>query len=161
MSKAALVALVALAAGPMWAGSVSADPAATSQSAWTRAALKADASLKDPLVRRGKEVFDARCRACHGSYSKGKAPGNDALPTPRASRRSLPGLVMQVPGTFALQLRYKGQKTALLEERTDLTPEAVAAFVRHGGGGFMPAFRPTEVSDEDLKALGAYLARKR
>jgi (+)-pinoresinol hydroxylase len=50
---------------------------------------------------------------------------------------------------------------ALLEERTDLTPEAVAAFVRHGGGGFMPAFRPTEVSDEDLKALGAYLARKR
>ena len=70
-------------------------------------------------------------------------------------------LAMQVPGTFALQLRYKGQKTALLEERTDLTPEAVAAFVRHGGGGFMPAFRPTEVSDEDLKALGAYLARKR
>ena len=39
--------------------------------------------------------------------------------------------------------------------------ESVATFVRHGGGGFMPAFRPTEVSDEDLKALGAYLARRR
>lgn len=146
MSKAARVALMTLVAGSLWAGSASADPAATSQSAWTRSALKADASLKDPLVRRGKEVFDARCRACHGSYSQGKAGGN---------------LAMQVPGTFALQLRYQGKKTALLEERTDLTPEAVAAFVRHGGGGFMPAFRPTEVSDEDLKALGAYLARKR
>ncbi len=148
MSRTALAALVALAAGSMWVGNAVADPAATSQSAWTRVPLKADANLKDPLVKRGKEVFDARCRACHGSYSKGKAPGNAAL-------------AMQVPGTFALQLRYKGQKTALLEERTDLTPEAVAAFVRHGGGGFMPAFRPTEVSDEDLKALGAYLARKR
>ena len=146
MSKAALVALVALTTASIWAGSASADPAATSQSAWTLSALKADTSFKDPLVRRGKEVFDARCRVCHGSYSKGKTSGN---------------LAMQVPGTFALQLRYKGQKTALLEERTDLTPEAVAAFVRHGGGGFMPAFRPTEVSDEDLKALGAYLARKR
>lgn len=133
--------LLAVAAG---AGLASADPAVTPRSAWSLSAPKADASLKDPLVRRGKEVFDARCRACHGSYAR----GNNAL-------------AMQVPGTFALQLRYKGQKTALLEERTDLTPEAVAAFVRHGGGGFMPAFRPTEVSDEDLKALGAYLARKR
>jgi mono/diheme cytochrome c family protein len=68
---------------------------------------------------------------------------------------------MLVPGTFALELRYKGAKPALLEERTDLTPEAVAAFVRHGGGGFMPPFRPTEVSDDDVKAVGAYLSRKR
>lgn len=143
MSRVAarVVLLLAVAAG---AGLASADPAVTARSAWSLSAPKADASLKDPLVRRGKEVFDARCRACHGSYAR----GNNAL-------------AMQVPGTFALQLRYKGQKTALLEERTDLTPEAVAAFVRHGGGGFMPAFRPTEVSDEDLKALGAYLARKR
>ena len=147
MSRAALVALATtLACAAM--GSAFADPAVTAHSAWTRSALKADASLKDSLVRRGKEVFDARCRACHGSYPQGKTPGNNAL-------------AMQVPGTFALQLRYKGQKPALLEERTDLTPEAVAAFVRHGGGGFMPAFRPTEVSDEDLKAVGAYLARKR
>lgn len=143
---AARVALVlSVAAGAALFDTVSADPAVTAQSGWSRSALKADASLKGPLVRRGKEVFDARCRACHGAYAKG-------LPN---------ALAMEVPGTFALQLRYKGQKPALLEERTDLTPEAVAAFVRHGGGGFMPAFRPTEVSDEDLKALGAYLARKR
>jgi hypothetical protein len=49
----------------------------------------------------------------------------------------------------------------LLEERRDLTPELVALFVRRGGGGAMPSFRPTEVSNDDLKALGAYLARKR
>ena len=148
MGAARVALALAVAAGASLCGTASADPAVTAQSAWSRSAPKADASLKDPLVRRGKEVFDARCRACHGAYAKGPAPGNNAL-------------AMQVPGTFALQLRYKGQKTALLEERTDLTPEAVAAFVRHGGGGFMPAFRPTEVSDEDLKALGAYLARKR
>jgi len=149
-SRVALI--LSVAAGTSVPGTASADPAATAksdsavtaQSAWSLSALKPDASLKDPLVKRGKEVFDARCRACHGAYAKGDK-----------------ALAMQVPGTFALQLRYKGQKTALLEERTDLTPEAVAAFVRHGGGGFMPAFRPTEVSDEDLKALGAYLARKR
>jgi mono/diheme cytochrome c family protein len=156
MAAARVALILTVAAGVSLA---SADPAVTARSAWSLSAPKADVSLKDPLVRRGKEVFDARCRACHGSYPQ--APANNALPTPPASRRSLPGLAMQVPGTFALQLRYKGQKTALLEERTDLTPEAVAAFVRHGGGGFMPAFRPTEVSDEDLKALGAYLARKR
>jgi (+)-pinoresinol hydroxylase len=125
-----------------------ADPASSQRTAWRRSALKADASLTDPLVRRGKEVFDARCRACHGTYPKNKPAGNT-------------GLAMLVPGTFALELRYKGTKPALLEERTDLTPEAVAAFVRHGGGGFMPPFRPTEVSDEDLKAVGAYLSRKR
>jgi mono/diheme cytochrome c family protein len=136
--------ILALAAGTAVLGSASADPASSSQSAWRRSTPKADPSLADPLVRRGREVFDARCRACHGAYAKAN-----------------PSLAAQVPGTFALQLRYKGQKPALLEERTDLTPETVAVFVRHGGGGFMPPFRPTEVSDEDLKALGAYLSRKR
>ncbi len=126
-----------------------ADPASSSQSAWRRSPLTADPRLEDPLIRRGKEVFDARCRACHGQASAtGKAQSDGAL-------------AAQVPGTYALGLRYKGQKPALLEERTDLTPEAVALFVRRGGGGFMPPFRPTEVSDEDLKALGAYVARKR
>jgi (+)-pinoresinol hydroxylase len=137
--------LLAFAAGMGLLGSALADPASSPLSAWRRSTVKADASLKDPLVKRGKEVFDARCRACHGAAtSQGKT-----LAAP------------QMTGTYALELRYKGVKPALLEERTDLTPEAVAAFVRHGGGGFMPPFRPTEVNDEDLKALGAYLARKR
>ena len=132
-----LAAVLTLVAGISFLGAALADPASSPQTAWRRSTLKADPSLTDPLVRRGKEVFDARCRACHGTYPKGGPPGSDALA----------GLV---PGTLALQLRYKGQKPALLEERTDLTPEAVAVFVRHGGGGFMPPFRPTEVSDEDL-----------
>src|SRR5262245_57601181 len=110
MSRAAVrVALIlSVAAGAGVCSSAFSDPAVTAQSAWARSAVKADASLKDPLVRRGKEVFDARCRACHGTYAKSTAPGNNAL-------------AMQVPGTFALQLRYQGKKTALLEERTDLT----------------------------------------
>jgi mono/diheme cytochrome c family protein len=62
-------------------------------------------------------------------------------------------------GTAALEIKYKGEKPALLEERTDLTPEVVAFFVRKGSG-VMPPFRPTEVSDDDLKALGAYLSRQ-
>jgi len=140
--------LLTLLAGAGFDTSALADPASSPQTAWKRSTLQADTSLTDPLVRRGKEVFDARCRACHGAYPKDKPPGGNAL-------------AMLVPGTFALELRYKGTKPALLEERTDLTPEAVAAFVRHGGGGFMPPFRPTEVSDEDLKAVGAYLSRKR
>jgi (+)-pinoresinol hydroxylase len=146
-----------LAAALVFAGSLSAlgtavaDPASSPQSAWRRFALKPDASVKDPLVRRGKEVFDARCRACHG------APANKPGAQGSVAVFALPPM----PGTYALELKYKGQKPALLEQRTDLTPEVVAVFVRRGGGGFMPPFRPTEVSAEDLKALGAYLARKR
>ena len=143
-----LAIVLTLAAGVTCLDYAFADPASSPQTAWRRSALKTDPSLTDSLVRRGKEVFDARCRACHGTYSKGAPPGNDAL-------------APLVPGTFALGLRYKGQKPALLEERTDLTPQVIAVFVRRGGRGFMPPFRPTEVSDEDLKALGAYLARKR
>jgi hypothetical protein len=63
-------------------------------------------------------------------------------------------------GTQALEAKYKGAKPALLEQRTDLTPDVVRFFVRHGSG-VMPFFRKTEVSDADLDALAAYLTRKR
>lgn len=63
-------------------------------------------------------------------------------------------------GTNLLQQRYKGSVPAALEERTDLTPETVGYFVRHGLN-VMPGFRKTELSDGDLKALSAYLTRKR
>ena len=142
-----LAALVAAAAGLAALHGALADPASSPQSAWRRYTPKADAGLNDPLVKRGKQVFEARCQICHGAYTKPQGVSVFSMP--------------QMPGTYALELKYKGQKPALLEERTDLTAEAVAVFVRHGGGGFMPAFRPTEVSEEDLKALGAYIARKR
>ena len=47
---------------------------------------------------------------------------------------------------------------ALLEERTDLTPETVAYFVRNGVSVMAP-FRKTEINDAQLAALGAYLGR--
>ncbi|HTR38302.1 MAG TPA: cytochrome c [Bryobacteraceae bacterium] len=81
--------------------------------------------------KRANKVFDYWCATCHG-----------------------PGL----PGTVALQTKYKGAKPALLSERTDLIPPVTKTFVRKGVS-IMPFFRKTEISDADLDALAAYLAR--
>jgi len=62
------------------------------------------------------------------------------------------------PGTLALQAKYKGAEPALLEKRTDLTPELVKTFVRNGVS-IMPFFCKTEISDTDLDAIAAYLTR--
>ena len=40
----------------------------------------------------------------------------------------------------------------------DLSADVVSAFVRYGKHS-MPFFRKTEISDEELKYLGAYLSR--
>jgi (+)-pinoresinol hydroxylase len=61
-------------------------------------------------------------------------------------------------GIAGLQAKYQGAKPAVLEERTDLTPAIVKAFVRNGTG-IMPPFRRTEVSDADLEAIAKYLAK--
>jgi len=127
------------------AATVSADPASSAQSAWSPLPTKAEAALKNPREQRGREVFRERCTACHGAIPK------DTIGPPY-----LPPMA----GTQALQARYKGAKPAELEQRTDLTPEFVKAIVR-GGLNSMPFFRPTELSDEDLTALGAYLTRPR
>lgn len=58
---------------------------------------------------------------------------------------------------MALQRKYQGQIPALLEQRSDLTPEYVGLVVRQGIS-FMPSFRKTEISDADLALLSAYLA---
>jgi mono/diheme cytochrome c family protein len=62
------------------------------------------------------------------------------------------------PGTMALQAKYKGALPALLEKRTDLTPELIRTYVRQGFS-VMPIFRKTEISDADLDAIIAYLTR--
>jgi mono/diheme cytochrome c family protein len=90
------------------------------------------ASAQEPSLERGKEVFEHWCTPCHGD-----GPGK--------------------PGTAALSALYKGQKPALLEERTDLVPELTKQFVRTGVS-VMPFFRKTEISDADLEALARYLA---
>jgi len=87
----------------------------------------------DPKVQQGKQVFDYWCASCHGTGER-------------------------MPGTVALQAKYNGSKPALLEERTDLEPALTRTFVRKGAF-IMPFFRKTEVTDADLDALAAYLAR--
>jgi (+)-pinoresinol hydroxylase len=80
----------------------------------------------------GKAVYEHWCAPCH-------APG--------------PGH----PGTQSLQLKYSGKVPAVLLERTDLAPQAVATFVRQGVL-LMAPFRKTEITDAELSALTAYVA---
>jgi len=127
------------------ASSISADPASSADSAWLPLPAQRDVVPSDPLERRGQEVFDQRCAACHGE-----------IPQEVFGPRFLPPM----PGTQALQARYRGELPAALEARTDLTPELITAVVRDGLRS-MPFFRPTELSDDDLEALVAYLTRKR
>jgi (+)-pinoresinol hydroxylase len=62
------------------------------------------------------------------------------------------------PGTESLQVKYGGKIPAALLERTDLTAEGFALFVRQGVLS-MPPFRKTEITDVELKVLTGYLAR--
>lgn len=62
------------------------------------------------------------------------------------------------PGTLALTSKYSGVKSGVLLEWTDLRPEITETFVR-SGISVMPFFRKTEISDAELDALAAYLAR--
>jgi mono/diheme cytochrome c family protein len=86
-----------------------------------------------PDHARGRAVFAHWCAPCH-------APG--------------PGH----PGTQSLQLKYNGELPAVLEEREDLTPDAVELFVRQGVMS-MAGFRKTEITDADLDALAAYVSQ--
>ena len=80
-----------------------------------------------------KAVYEHWCAPCH-------APG--------------PGH----PGTQSLQFKYGGKLPAVLLDRTDLSPQAVALFVRHGVL-LMAPFRKTEITDAELTALAAYVAQ--
>jgi len=90
--------------------------------------------MPDAAMTRGQQVFDKWCAPCHG-----RGPGH--------------------PGTQSLEVKYKGTIPAALEDRSDLSPEITRYFVRQGIA-LMPYFRKTEISDADLQALSAYLARQ-
>src|ERR1700733_13273259 len=92
------------------------------------------ASAEQPSAVSGKAVYEYWCAPCH-------APG--------------PGH----PGTQSLQLKYAGKLPAVLLDRTDLSPQAVAVFVRQGIL-LMAPFRKTEITDAELSALSAYVAAK-
>jgi len=120
------------------AGALVALAALTLSSATGRAAQgrPAAATPADRATReRGKAVYDEWCAGCHD-------------PGPRH------------PGTQALEALYKGSKPAALEERADLLPAITETFVRKGVSVMAP-FRKTEIGDEDLAALAAYLAPRR
>jgi cytochrome c5 len=145
MSTTHRLEIVALAcAGLLVATAASADPVSSAQTAWSPLPARAGDVLKDPREERGREVFQQRCTACHAAIPK------DGIGPPY-----LPAMAV----TQALQARYKGAKPAELEQRTDLTADFVKAIVRNGLNS-MPFFRPTELSDDDVSALGAYLTRK-
>jgi len=82
-------------------------------------------------LEHGEAVFTQWCAPCHSA-----GPG--------------------MPGTQALEAKYGGAVPAVLTERTDLTPEVIGVFVRNGVT-VMPFFRKTEISDDDLAALAAYI----
>lgn len=91
-------------------------------------------------IEGGKRVYDRWCAPCH-------APGI-----------GLPGFD-GLPGTQQLRIKYRDTDIpAVLDQRTDLVPDFIETIVREGVS-FMPQFRKTEVSDEDLAALTAYLMR--
>lgn len=89
-------------------------------------------AAEDSHIDKGEAVYRYWCTPCHDSGP-------------------------EMPGTRALEVRYSGEKPAVLEERTDLIPEFTKAIVRNGIS-VMPFFRKTEISDADLDALAAYLA---
>ena len=95
-------------------------------------------SLESPISRvelleRGEAVYDYWCNTCHGPQ-------------------------MLKPGTAALAIKYRGELSATLTERTDMVPEFVELMVREGIS-MMPFFRPTEISNADLDAVTAYLTQ--
>ena len=83
----------------------------------------------------GQNVYNYWCTPCH-------APG--------------PGH----PGTQSLQVKYGNSGIpAVLEQREDLSPEFVQTIVRKGIMSMAP-FRKTEISDNELAAIAAYLSQK-
>jgi len=82
---------------------------------------------------RGYVEYQKYCSACHG-----------------------PGVGR--PGTMALQAKYKGAEPAVLDQRTDLTPQLIKVYVRNGIT-VMPLFRKTEISDAELDLIALYLTR--
>jgi mono/diheme cytochrome c family protein len=99
-------------------------------------------------LERGRQIYDTWCSGCH-------AP-NPAQHAAIANRGDLATSVFA--GTYALEQRYKGMEPAALEQRTDLTRDDIEHVVRTGTG-IMPRTRKTEIGDDDLADLAAYLTR--
>jgi (+)-pinoresinol hydroxylase len=98
-----------------------------------------DAAAQDSTaIARGKVKFTQTCAPCHGT---------DRGDFGRA----------MLPGTDALRIKYQGKLPAALEQRKDLTPAVIKAYVRTGTWS-MPPFRKTELSDTQIEEISAYIA---
>jgi (+)-pinoresinol hydroxylase len=82
-------------------------------------------------VQRGEQLFEKYCVPCHGRENA---------------------------ATRILKEKYQDKIPAALQDRTDLSAEFVKTFVRIQTPR-MSAFRPTELSNEELAAVAAYLSR--
>lgn len=89
-------------------------------------------------IERGRQKYEYTCAPCHGD-----GIGDDGRD--------------MLPGTDALRIKYRGALPALLTERSDLTYESIRLFVRQGVFS-MPPFRPTEITDEEIRDIAAYIA---
>lgn len=87
----------------------------------------------DDSMARGEAVYEHWCSHCHDG---GRG----------------------MPGTQSLRVKYEGELPAELLEREDLNAEAIKLFVRSGVLS-MPPFRKTEITDEELDDLAAYITR--
>jgi (+)-pinoresinol hydroxylase len=100
-------------------------------------ALTSVAQAAEPAAKTaapsGQAVYEHWCAPCH-------APG--------------PGH----PGTQSLQIKYSGKIPPVLVDRSDLSPQAVSAFVRQGVL-LMAPFRKTEITDAELAALSAFVTK--
>ncbi|MEZ5894532.1 MAG: c-type cytochrome [Parvularculaceae bacterium] len=140
MNRAAVIVLaagaVAVAAIGYWVNRTAKPDVQATQIGASETAPAVSSSITSGAanIANGKAVYDAWCGACHDP-----GPGH--------------------PGTQSLDIKYGGKVPAALEERTDLSPETTAYFVRNGFA-LMPFFRKTEISDADLRDLSAYLAKK-
>jgi len=83
-------------------------------------------------VEAGRVLFEKWCAPCHG--------------------------VGQVASLF-LAHRYQDALPGALEKRTDLSRDLVLLRVRNQMPG-MPAFRPTELADQEVEYLADYLTRR-
>jgi mono/diheme cytochrome c family protein len=96
------------------------------------------AATSTSMIAQGAAAFRHSCAPCHGA-----GPGNDGAKVE--------------PAVAALQVKYQGKEPALIEHRTDLPYAALKAIVRNGTGAMAP-LRPTEITDQQIAAVAAYLA---
>lgn len=89
-----------------------------------------DAAKLTSEQRQGRVLFNESCVFCHGE---------------RGHATTLLG-------------KQLGAANAMLERRTNLSPELVRHVVRHGINS-MPFYRRAELSDHELELITAYLTR--